>query len=109
MKILIRKGAIIDSKDLGNRTPLIIAARMGHVKCVKVLLANEANPTCRTFLGYRAMDVASTPAILSYVKKGYLLSIANKFVEKAKRKDLWRREALAYFDTPDDFGIPFLM
>ena len=32
IKLLISKGAIIDAKDLGNRTPLIIAAKMGHVK-----------------------------------------------------------------------------
>ena len=31
-KILILNGAIVDAKDLGNRTPLIIASKMGKVK-----------------------------------------------------------------------------
>ena len=109
IKLLLARGAIVDAKDMGNRTPLIIASKCGNVKSVKVLLAHEANPACRTFLGYSAMDVAATMAIASYLKKGYLLWIANKFIDKSKRKEIWNREALAYFVTEDDKGIPFLM
>ena len=55
------------------------------------------------------MEQAATPSILSYLKKGYLLALANNFIDKSDRKDVWKREALAYFDTEDDNGIPFLM
>lgn len=106
---MIQKGAIIDAKDLGNRTPLIIASKLGNVKSVKALLANEANPTCKTFLGYTARDVAATLPILSYLNKAYMLFIANRFIDKSRRKDVWKTEALAYFETKDDEGIPFLM
>lgn len=109
IKTLISYGAIIDAKDLGNRTPLIIASKMGNVKSVKALLANEANPTCKTFLGYTAMDVAATLPILSYLKKAYLLHIAKNFIDKSKKKEIWKSEALAYFEDKNDSGIPFLM
>lgn len=56
-KLLIENGAIVDCKDLGNRTPLIIASKMDHIKCVKVLLANGANPSARTFLGHTPMKL----------------------------------------------------
>jgi len=108
-RILIAKGALVDAKDLGNRTPLLIASKMSNVRWVKVLLAHEANPSCRTFLGHTALELAATPSILSYLKKGYLLSLANNFINKADRKDVWKREALTYFENENDGGIPFLM
>ena len=76
---------------------------------VKLLLANEANPSAKTFLGHSALDLAADLRILSYLKKGYLLTLANRFLDRAEKKEVWKREALAYFTTDDDNGIPFLM
>ena len=109
IKLLISKGAFVDSKDLGNRTPLIVASKSGMVKCVKTLLAYEANPTWRTFLGYSALDLAASDNIRSYVKKGYLLWISNKFIDKSRRAEVWKKEALEYFEDEKDEGIAFLM
>ena len=51
------------------------------------------------------------PLILFSVisNKGYLLSLASKFINKSDKQDIWKREGLAYFASEDDNGIPFLM
>ena len=109
IKFLISKGALVDSRDIANRTPLIVASKWENIKWVKALLANEANPSIRTFLGLSAMDVTTNLSILSYLKKGYLLWVFSKFIDKAKKKEVWKREALEYFESENDQGIPFLM
>ena len=106
IKMLIAYGSFVDCKDLCNRTPLYLAAKLNHIKCAKALLAKEANPRINTYLGDSALSVAG-PECLSYLKKAYLLLIANKFIEKSKRADIWKQEALYYFDTDNDSGIPF--
>ena len=68
IKYLISRGAIVDAKDIANRTPLIVASKCGNIKWVKALLASEANPAIRTFLGLSAMDVTTNESILSYLK-----------------------------------------
>ncbi|CAI2385056.1 unnamed protein product [Moneuplotes crassus] len=108
-KMLIEYGAIVDCRDLGNRTPLLLAAKMDNVKCVKLLLAHGANPISRTFLGHTPLKAAASNRTLSYLKKGYLVMLANKFIDKSERKDVWKREALAYFVNDNESGIPFLM
>mmetsp|Transcript_3156 Transcript_3156/g.2874 ORF Transcript_3156/g.2874 Transcript_3156/m.2874 type:complete len:83 (+) Transcript_3156:760-1008(+) len=82
---------------------------MDNVRSVKVLLAHGANPVSKTFLGHTPLKIASAPSTLSYLKKGYLLYLANKFIDRSERKDVWKREALAYFTSENDNGIPFLM
>jgi len=66
IKYIIKIGCYIDCKDSGNRTPLYLAAKHGNIKCVKILLANDASPEIRTFLHKNSLDVAKTPEILSY-------------------------------------------
>jgi hypothetical protein len=77
--------------------------------CQSVVIAREANPTIRTFLRLSAMDVAKSCKILSYIRKAYLLYISSKFVDKSRRKEIWKREALEYFEDDNDEGIDFLM
>ena len=108
IKLLINYGSFVDSKDLCSRTPLYLASKSNHIKCVKALLAREANPRIHTYLGDTPMSVAG-PESLSYLKKAYLLLIANKFIERSQRGDIWKQEALYYFETDNDSGIPFLM
>ena len=108
IKLLMNYGSFVDWKDLCNRTPLYLAAKLNHIKWVKALLAKEANPILQTYMGDSALSVAG-PESLSYLKKAYLLLIANKFIEKSLRADIWKQEAIYYFETDNDEGIPFLM
>ena len=39
----------------------------------------------------------------------YLLFISNKFIDKDKFEEIWKREALSYFDNEKDDGVSFLM
>jgi ankyrin repeat protein len=43
VKLLLEKGADVDSKDMGGRTPLSWAARNGHEAVVTLLLEKGAD------------------------------------------------------------------
>ena len=68
IKLLVSYGSFIDAKTLGDRTPLFLASKWGNIRAVKALLAKEANPKAKNWLGYTAMDVAASESILSYLK-----------------------------------------
>lgn len=49
-------GADMEFKDPMGRTPLMEAAKHGHVACVQELLYRGADPTARSAVGWTAMD-----------------------------------------------------
>lgn len=46
-RLLIQKGALVNTQDLYGETALHLAAKRGHVGIIKVLLASKANPNIR--------------------------------------------------------------
>ena len=48
---MIEKGANVNSLDIGWRTPLFIAAKLGHLEAVKILLSAKADPSYKTHGG----------------------------------------------------------
>src|SRR4051812_46665840 len=47
MKELIRRGADVDKASVIDWTPLMVAAREGHEKAIKLLLAHKANTSLK--------------------------------------------------------------
>ena len=109
IKVLLHFGAYIDAKDSGKRTPLYLAAKMGNIKWVKVLLANEADTSAKTFMGYSAFTVAKTPEILSYIKKGYMMGFAKYFYSKPQWEKMFKGEVLKFFEDKEDIGVYYLL
>jgi ankyrin repeat protein len=58
VRSLIRVGATVDIRDQLGETPLIRAARLGHLDVVKALLAAGADAQARTALGATALSEA---------------------------------------------------
>ncbi|RLN98406.1 hypothetical protein BBJ28_00013019 [Nothophytophthora sp. Chile5] len=55
VKQALRKGVHVDSRDLAQRTPLILAARKGHFPVVRLLLDENANRDAQDELGSTAL------------------------------------------------------
>ena len=106
IELLIGYGCHINAKDIGNRTALFIASKNGYIKWVKALLAGEANPMIRTHKNLSPLEVAKDAVVESYIRKAYLLFILMRFLNKAKAKDVWRKEGLYYFTNKSDNEIP---
>ena len=52
VRLMIKAGADVESRDAYGQSPLGIAARQDHAKCTKVLLDNGANVEAADNLGY---------------------------------------------------------
>ena len=57
-QFLIDNGALVDSKNLGGTTPLMMAVQSGNEYLVKLLLDKGANLKLRNDLGLSAIDIA---------------------------------------------------
>lgn len=58
MKMLISKGADMNSQCHGDLTPLHIAAREGHLECLELLLQSGADFTATDVNGHTALETA---------------------------------------------------
>lgn len=58
--LLIEKHAYIDAESPNQTTPLMMAARYGHIDVVKLLLEEGADSSLRNQLGMTALDFATT-------------------------------------------------
>ena len=61
-------GANIETRSLGDWTPLICASMGWHVDVVRVLLSRGANVAARDYGGDSAMSFATSPAIKALLK-----------------------------------------
>ena len=55
---LLDRGAVLEGRDPGGRTPLALAAMKGRVKTVELLLARGGAPGARDFEGRTPADLA---------------------------------------------------
>ncbi|CAF1132327.1 unnamed protein product [Didymodactylos carnosus] len=60
----IHRGIDLETRDEDQQTALILAARLGHIECVKVLVDTKAN--------VNAEDVDGWTALLNATKEGYI-------------------------------------
>ncbi|XP_051028409.1 ankyrin repeat family A protein 2 isoform X2 [Acomys russatus] len=58
VKMLLDCAVDVNEYDWNGGTPLLYAVHGNHVKCVKMLLENGADPTIETDSGYNSMDLA---------------------------------------------------
>jgi ankyrin repeat protein len=58
VRILLDKSAYIDAESPNKTTPMMMAARGGHILTVKLLLDEGADPTLKNELGMNAIDFA---------------------------------------------------
>ncbi|MEQ8276275.1 MAG: ankyrin repeat domain-containing protein [Deltaproteobacteria bacterium] len=77
LKLLLEHGAPLEARGHRDRSPLHMAARLGHDKCVKVLLAAGASLTARD-------DEGNTPLHLA-VKSSSSSSVAQLLAKGADR------------------------
>uniref|UniRef100_A0A7N4NL78 Ankyrin repeat family A member 2 n=1 Tax=Sarcophilus harrisii TaxID=9305 RepID=A0A7N4NL78_SARHA len=81
VKMLLDCGVDVNEYDWNGGTPLLYAVHGNHVKCVKILLENGADPTIETDSGYNSMDLSVALGyrggkyfrISSYLAKPYKL------------------------------------
>ncbi len=57
-KLLKIKNINVDIKNIEGMTPLMISAKLGHIKCVELLLINNANPNIRNYKRDTALHCA---------------------------------------------------
>jgi ankyrin repeat protein len=55
---LIEQGALVNERAPNSMTPLMLAARNGHIKLLQLLLDNHADPTLTTTDGKTAASIA---------------------------------------------------
>ncbi|XP_074138362.1 ankyrin repeat family A protein 2 isoform X3 [Sminthopsis crassicaudata] len=85
VKMLLDCGVDVNEYDWNGGTPLLYAVHGNHVKCVKILLENGADPTIETDSGYNSMDLSVALgyrggkyfSISSYLPKPYKLFTKN--------------------------------
>ncbi|HEV2610855.1 MAG TPA: ankyrin repeat domain-containing protein [Noviherbaspirillum sp.] len=58
VSMLLEKHAYIDAEAPNKTTPMMMAARSGHIMTVKLLLDEGADPTLKNELGMNAIDFA---------------------------------------------------
>ncbi|XP_043919881.1 ankyrin repeat family A protein 2 [Protopterus annectens] len=58
VKMLLDSGVNVNEYDWNGGIPLLYAVHGNHVKCVRLLLENGADPTIETDSGYNALDMA---------------------------------------------------
>lgn len=91
VRILLDKGAYIDSFDESMETPLMIACRKGDLQLVKLLLAKGANPSLTN------KDMKSA---ISYARPG--TAIATALIKNTYNRDTtFQNSGQSLLDAPD--------
>ncbi|KAL1885609.1 hypothetical protein Plec18167_001104 [Paecilomyces lecythidis] len=68
VKLLVKKGAIIESKDSSERTALSLAAERGRIKIVKLLMNNGADIESKDYIEQTPLFLAATSGHTETVK-----------------------------------------
>lgn len=68
VEVLIERGAKVDVRDVGGRTPLMLAATNGHVGLLRTLLGASAAVDARTQSGMRASLYAAAGGHMQVMK-----------------------------------------
>ncbi len=65
LRLMLDTAAMVDAQDLHGLTPLMGAARNGHVEAVRLLLQHHADPRKNDYAGHNAVDWAGDHAAIA--------------------------------------------
>ena len=77
ISLFISRGADINSRDEGGRTPLFIAAQNNYLEFITVLLFEIADPSIKNIKGEKAFDVSIDPKIKFILERAKVLHYLN--------------------------------
>jgi len=69
LNVLLAEGATVDSVDEAGNTPLMLAAKIGNPRMVKIILAHNPKVNARNEAGLTALMIASENGILPIIKE----------------------------------------
>lgn len=84
VQLLIREGSFFWAGDDAGRTPVFLAAAMGNLESLKILLVAGAPPVCSTNFGESIMNKAKDPNILYLLRKALQYHVGAKMAVKPK-------------------------
>lgn len=96
--MLLEHGANPNVQDMGGRTPLFLASKLGCLQSVKLLLAYKAKPNIKAHSGESSLDVAYNYKVKSFLMKARSLHIFLQFAPKEDRLKAWQQEGLKFFE-----------
>ena len=77
ISLFISRGADINSRDEGGRTPLFIAAQNNYLEFITVLLFEIADPSIKNIKGEKTFDVSIDPKIKFILERAKVLHYLN--------------------------------
>jgi ankyrin repeat protein len=100
MRKLIENSAYIDAESPNKTTPLMMAARAGHLSSVQFLITEGADVTAKNELGLNAIDFAKSQNHTAIIK------LLERYIEQAEIKADAKVDTKAPDETPSDSQQP---
>jgi ankyrin repeat protein len=100
MQKLIENSAYIDAESPNKTTPLMMAARAGHLSSVQCLIDEGADVTAKNELGLNAIDFAKSQNHTAIIK------LLERYVEQAETKANAKVDTKAPPETPPQITQP---
>ncbi len=100
MRKLIENSAYIDAESPNKTTPLMMAARAGHLSSVQFLIDEGADVTAKNELGLNAIDFAKSQNHTAIIK------VLERYIEQAEIKADAKVDTKAPDETPSDSQQP---
>lgn len=96
-ELLLKHGADREFRDLGARTPLIVASQANSLECVKLLLLNGANPFQLSNSGKTAAKYTQHSQILYFLTKAEQIHCVMRMKPKHQQEIYWEMKGRIIF------------